>query len=142
MQQAITGQQTLADGTYTVKTVLYKDAACTETSMGNKGMVDSVLTISNNGQNVEFLFKTKRFTYLFMDGWLSSMSLDNVSGTHEMKKVDGIEYHNFKFTNTLPLSFFEVGKVSSGQFSMNIITDDNPKVKTGYLKITDITRNN
>lgn len=131
---------TLADGTYTVSTTLYKDAACTSTSMGNKGMVDSTLVISDNGTKATFTFKTRKFTYLGMNGWLNTMALDGVSGVpNEKETIDGVEYHNFVFSGTLPVSSFVEGNVFYGEFHMYIITELSGRDGTGYLKINSIT---
>lgn len=130
---------TLSDGTYAVTCVLYKDEACTSTSMGNKGMATSELIVSNN--TATFTFKTKKFTYLGMSGYLGSMKLDNVPADEiTVETINSVEYHNFKFDKSLALSKFTVGNVFTGVFDMTIANAANITNKTGYLKITSITK--
>ena len=130
---------TLAPGTYTVKSTLYKDAACTSTSMGNQGMTDSTLTVKEDG-SVVFEFKTIKFTYIGMSGYLNVMSLDGVSGDHTSYTEGDYEYHVFTFNNSLALSKFSVGNVFTGEFTMKIAGIIN-RDGTGYLKIDSITAN-
>lgn len=129
--------ETLAAGTYTVKATLYKDADCTSTSMGNKGMVDSTLTVNDDG-TATFVFKTIKFKYIGLSGNLKKMSLDGVEGAYTTTSDSNYEYHIFTFDRTLPLSSFTVGKVFTGAFEMNI-ANIRTQSGTGYLKITSIT---
>lgn len=134
-------------GTYTASTTLYKDQACTDTSMGNSGIesvsVQYVEVQDENGDPVTdengnvvctatiTLVSTPVF-YNNEKGQLDSFALFDASG----KKYTA-DKNNRTFTITgFPADQFQAGSVLQGEFTSYVSIMG---TRTGYLKVSSLT---
>ena len=119
-------------GTYTVDAKLYKDAACTSSSMGNLGIKSITATYSNDG-TVDIALETRSLSYGGDTGVLSAFSLYNADTEEYMTATQD----DLTFTiENFPADQFQAGSVVEGQFTTAI---EAMGQQTGYLKVTGLT---
>ena len=127
-----------ADGTSKGKTVaaeyeanvtLYKNANCSSTSMGNRGIDNPAeITVYTDG-TANFVLRTHQFTYIGIKGALSGMSLDGIKATD----LGDYDYQ----VSELDASKITEGNVIEGTFTVSVLSSHSEK--TGYLKINSLT---
>lgn len=127
----------LAAGTYTANQNLYKDAACTNTSMGDAAVNDmwADITINADNKTATLVVHTHEIKYLGITGHLGKMVIDGVTGVMATEKVDGVTDYSFTFEGLDASKFYE-GCVITGQFTTYVGVM--PMSSTGYLKLTGI----
>lgn len=127
---------TLANGSYTANQNLYKNAACTKTSMGDAAVNDmwADITINANGK-ATLVVHTHEIKYLGLTGHLGKMEI-NGTAKEPVKDSSGdvVDYY-FTFTD-LDASMFYEGCVITGKFTTYV--GIMPMSATGYLKLTGI----
>ncbi len=128
---------TLANGSYTANQNLYKNAACTKTSMGNNAVKDMKAEITISGDSAKLVVHTHEITYLGLTGHLGKMVVDGVTVTPQSKTVNGVTDYYFTF-NDLDASAIYEGCVITGKFTTYV--GSMPMNATGYLKLTNITK--
>lgn len=118
-------------GTYTAKTTLYKDQACTETSMGNSGIESVTVEYKTDSTATITLVSTPVF-YNNEKGQLDSFALFDASG----KKYTA-DKNNRTYTITgFPADQFQAGSVLQGEFTSYVSIMG---TRTGYLKVSSLT---
>lgn len=126
----------LAAGTYTANQNLYKDAECTNPSMGDTAVNDmwADITINANGK-ATLVVHTHEIKYLGLTGHLGKMEI-NGTAKEPVKDSSGdvVDYY-FTFTD-LDASMFYEGCVITGKFTTYV--GIMPMSATGYLKLTGI----
>lgn len=136
---------TLANGSYTANQNLYKNAACTKTSMGNNAVKDMKAEITISGDSAKLVVHTHEITYLGLTGHLDAMSL-KVNGTTytgalskgEVEDGDYAGETDYIYTFTgVPTSAITEGAVLEGSYTAKVSIM--PMKATGYLKLTNIT---
>ena len=129
-----------ADGTSYTKTVsakyeanvtLYKDAACSSTSMGNKGIDNPAKVVVYTDGTADLTLYTHQFTYIGIKGALTGMTLDGIAG----KEVKEGSYDYI--VSGLDASKISVGNAIEGTFTVSVLGSHS--AKTGYLKINSLT---
>ena len=123
--------QTLAAGTYTANVTLYKDAACSSTSMGNKGIDNPAKVVVHSDGTADLTLYTHQFTYIGIKGALTGMTLDGIAG----KEVEKNSYDYV--VSGLDASKISVGNAIEGTFTVSVLGSHS--AKTGYLKINSLT---
>ena len=109
---------------YEANVTLYKDANCSSTSMGNRGIDNPAeITVYTDG-TADFVLRTHQFTYIGIKGALSGMSLDGIKATD----LGDYELDASKITE---------GNVIEGTFTVSVLSSHSEK--TGYLKINSLT---
>lgn len=126
----------LAAGTYTANQNLYKDAACTKTSMGDAAVNDmwADITINANGK-ATLVVHTHEIKYLGITGNLGKMEINGTVKEPKEQTVEGVKDYYFTFTD-LDASMFYEGCVITGKFTTYV--GSMPMNATGYLKLTGI----
>ncbi len=128
----------LAAGKYTAKQNLYKNAACTTTSMGDAALNDmrADITIADD-DTATLVVHTHEITYLGLTGHLGKMVVDGTTVTPKTQTTaDGVTDYYFTFTDLDASDLYE-GCVITGKFTTYV--GSMPMNATGYLKLTDIT---
>lgn len=129
----------LGDGSYTANQNLYKNEACTNTSMGDEALNDMKADIAIAGDTAVLVVHTHEITYLGLTGHLGKMAINGADGEiYEETTADGVRDYYFIFDN-LDASIFYEGCVIEAQFTTYI--GKMPMNATGYLKLTNITAN-
>ena len=127
-----------ADGTSEGKTVaasydanvtLYKDANCSSTSMGNKGIDNPAKVVVYTDGTADFTLYTHQFTYIGIKGALSGVTLDGI----ESAPLGDYDY----LVSGLDASKIAEGSVIEGTFTVSVLASHS--AKTGYLKINSLT---
>ena len=121
--------QTLAAGTYTANVTLYKDANCSSTSMGNKGIDNPAKVVVYTDGTADFTLYTHQFTYIGIKGALSGVTLDGIDST----SLGDYDY----LVSGLDASKIAEGSVIKGTFTVSVLASHS--AKTGYLKINSLT---
>lgn len=129
----------LANGTYTANQNLYKNAACTNESMGNKALNDMKASITIDGDEATLVVHTHEITYLGLTGHLGEMIIDGDAQKPDKIITGGVTDYCFTFENLDAAMFYE-GCVITGQFTTYV--GSMPMKATGYLKLTNIMTNN
>ncbi len=126
----------LAAGTYTANQNLYKDADCTNPSMGDAAVNDMWADITINADKTATLVvHTHEIKYLGLTGHLGKMEINGVAKEPAKADVDGVTDYYFTFTN-LDASMFYEGCTITGKFTTYV--GIMPMSATGYLKLTGI----
>ena len=120
----------LADGKYTAKQNLYKNSACTTTSMGDAALNDMRAEITIADDEATLVVHTHEITYLGLTGHLGKMV------TPKQTTTNGVTDYYFTFTGLDASTIYE-GCVITGKFTTYV--GSMPMNATGYLKLTDIT---
>lgn len=126
----------LAAGTYTANQNLYKDAECTNPSMGDAAVNDMWADITKNANGkATLVVHTHEIKYLGLTGHLGKMEI-NGTAKEPVKDSSGdvVDYY-FTFTD-LDASMFYEGCVITGKFTTYV--GIMPMSATGYLKLTGI----
>ena len=114
---------------YEANVTLYKDANCSSTSMGNRGIDNPAeITVYTDG-TADFVLRTHQFTYIGINGALSGMSLDGIKATD----LGDYDYQ----VSELDASKITEGNVIEGTFTVSVLSSHSEK--TGYLKINSLT---
>lgn len=114
---------------YEANVTLYKDANCSSTSMGNRGIDNPAeITVYTDG-TADFVLRTYQFTYIGIKGALSGMSLDGIKATD----LGDYDYQ----VSELDASKITEGNVIEGTFTVSVLSSHSEK--TGYLKINSLT---
>ena len=114
---------------YEANVTLYKDANCSSTSMGNRGIDNPAeITVYTDG-TADFVLRTHQFTYIGIKGALSGMSLDGIKATD----LGDYDYQ----VSELDASKITEGNVIEGTFTVTVLSSHSEK--TGYLKINSLT---
>lgn len=114
---------------YEANVTLYKDANCSSTSMGNRGIDNPAeITVYTDG-TADFVLRTHQFTYIGIKGALSGMSLDGIKATD----LGDYDYQ----VSELDASKVTEGNVIEGTFTVSVLSSHSEK--TGYLKINSLT---
>jgi hypothetical protein len=114
---------------YEANVTLYKDANCSSTSMGNRGIDNPAeITVYTDG-TADFVLRTHQFTYIGIKGALSGMSLDGIKATD----LGDYDYQ----VSELDASKITEGNVIEGTFTVSVLSSHSEK--TGYLKINSLT---
>ena len=121
--------QTLAAGTYTANVTLYKNAACSSTSMGNKGIDNPAKVVVYTDGTADFTLYTHQFRYIGIKGALSGVTLDGIEST----PLGDYDY----LVSGLDASKIAEGSVIEGTFTVSVLASHS--AKTGYLKINSLT---
>lgn len=117
--------------TYDANVTLYKDAACTSTSMGNKGIDNPALVTVDKDGNASILLYTHQFTYFGVKGALTAMTLDGNPGVEQ-----GTGTYDY-LVSGLSASQVAAGSVIAGTFTVEVLSTHSAKI--GYLKINSLT---
>ena len=137
--------ETLANGTYTANQNLYKDAAGTNTSMGDAAINDLQAEIIVNGTTSTLKIHTHDTTYMGLTGHLSAMTLTVNGTTYTGKESEGEvedgDYagetdYIYTFTG-VPTSAITEGAILEGNYTVKV--SFMPMKATGYLKLSNIT---
>lgn len=136
---AFAAEGTLAAGTYNVDTVLYKDEACTEISMGDDALVSTTVEINEDGTaTIDFTTKDIEVTRLgiTVTGHLKSMVMYDANGVaYDADLVDeSDEQYVFEVTG-FPAEQLEEGAVFSASFEADVIIF--PVNMSGYMQFTN-----
>lgn len=126
---------TLANGSYTANQNLYKNAACTTTSMGDAAVNDMWSDITISGDKATLVVHTHEIKYMGITGHLGKMEINGVTKEPQETTVDGVKDYYFTFTD-LDSSMFYEGCVITGKFTTYV--GIMPMSATGYLKLTGI----
>ncbi|MDO4287444.1 MAG: hypothetical protein Q4C40_06950 [Eubacteriales bacterium] len=121
-------------GTYDVNATLCKDAAGTQTSMGNSGIASIEATFDGNG-NVDITLVSKPVSYDGETGQLDSFTLYDKMGIDYKATQNAGDDLTFYITG-FPADDFAVGKVLTGEFTSYISIMG---TRTGYLRIDGLT---
>ena len=114
---------------YEANVTLYKDANCSSTSKGNRGIDNPAeITVYTDG-TADFVLRTHQFTYIGIKGALSGMSLDGIKATD----LGDYDYQ----VSELDASKITEGNVIEGTFTVSVLSSHSEK--TGYLKINSLT---
>ena len=114
---------------YEANVTLYKDANCSSTSMGKRGIDNPAeITVYTDG-TADFVLRTHQFTYIGIKGALSGMSLDGIKATD----LGDYDYQ----VSELDASKITEGNVIEGTFTVSVLSSHSEK--TGYLKINSLT---
>ena len=114
---------------YEANVTLYKDANCSSTSMGNRGIDNPAeITVYTDG-TADFVLRTHQFTYIGIKGALSGMSLDGIKATD----LGDYDYQ----VSELDASKITEVNVIEGTFTVSVLSSHSEK--TGYLKINSLT---
>lgn len=126
------------DGSYSVTPTLYKDEACTETSMGNDALVSAELEIT--GDTATLYLTTKDLTVtrlgITVTGKLKSMILYDKAGTAHTAEADKDDAYTF-IVSDIPVSDIVEGVTFESTFEATVSII--PVNMSGYLKLTNIT---
>ena len=126
----------LADGKYTAKQNLYKNSACTTTSMGGAALNDMRAEITIADDEATLVVHTHEITYLGLTGHLGKMVVNGKTVTPKQTTTNGVTDYYFTFTGLDASTIYE-GCVITGKFTTYV--GSMPMNATGYLKLTDIT---
>ena len=126
----------LADGKYTAKQNLYKNSACTTTSMGDAALNDMRAEITIADDEATLVVHTHEITYLGLTGHLGKMVVNGKTVTPKQTTTNGVTDYYFTFTGLDASTIYE-GCVITGKFTTYV--GSMPMNATGYLKLTDIT---
>lgn len=117
--------------TYEANVTLYKDANCSSTSMGNRGIDNPAKVVVYTDGTADFTLYTHQFTYIGIKGALSGVTLDGIEG----KEVSAGSYDYL--VSGLDASKITKGSVIEGTFTVSVLASHS--AKTGYLKINSLT---
>lgn len=131
---AFAAETSFGDGEYTATTHLYKDAECTDTSMGDAALDGADISVSDSKATITLY--TTNIKYMGITGHLSALTLYSNDGTAyvaESAEADG--YYIFTI-NDFPANELSEGVVLEGEYTVKVSIM--PMNATGYLKLTDI----